>query len=117
MEGGMPTVESSHVYALNASHTDNGIQIGLLGGSMVRAPNAHCFSLTTKYLNSGMILKDRFRIEVKARLEFEEEISFVIDYCLGVNSGQIKGLFLKLFVQFKEWTVQRRDLVKGATTV
>lgn len=80
-------MESSHVYALNASHTDNGIQIGLLGGSMVLAPNAHCFSLTTKYLNSVMILKDRFRIEVKARLEFEEEISFVIDYCLGVDSG------------------------------
>lgn len=56
MEGGMPMVESSHVYAvLNGSHRDNKIQIGLLGGSIVLAPNAHCISLTTKNLNSSMI--------------------------------------------------------------
>ncbi len=56
MEGGMPMVDSSHVYAVsNASHRDDRIQIGLLGGSMVLAPNAHCLSLTTKYLSSSMI--------------------------------------------------------------
>lgn len=48
---------------------------------------------------------------MKARLRVGEEVSSDIDYCLGVNSGQIKGLFPKLFVQFKEWTVQRKDLV------
>lgn len=72
-------VDSSHVYAVsNASHRDDRIQIGLLGDSMVLA---HCFSLTTKYLNSSLILEDRFSIEVKARLGVEEEVSFAIDYC------------------------------------
>lgn len=41
----------------------------------------HYFSLTTKYLNSSIILEDRFNIEVKARLGVEEEVSFAIDYC------------------------------------
>lgn len=49
-------VDSGHVYAVsNASHRDDRIQIGLLEGSMVLAPNAHCLSLTTKYLSSSMI--------------------------------------------------------------
>lgn len=75
-------VESSHVYAVsNASHRGDRIQIRLMGGSIVLAPNAHCFSLTTRYLNSKMCLENKLRIELEARPGVEEDVSFVIDYC------------------------------------
>lgn len=47
MEGGMPMVESSHVYAVsNASYRDDRIQIRLLEGSIVLAPNAHDYQVS-----------------------------------------------------------------------